>query len=170
MDSGVDSWIFNAPPAAPLPCFQPLWQACLDIVQLVCIRLKLIWSNTPHSNLHQCQGIGGGAGHSTREGGGSEWDASIGGLRALCCQVSVPILNPKAAADRAHKSPWGSFDDNKTSSADATITPCYSAQLLCYLHKPFPSRWLAWLLALRSIIPLSASVGSVNRLITLVMR
>lgn len=61
---------------------------------------------------------------------GGEWKESIGGLRVYCCQVSVPNPKPKAAAARTHNSPGGSGADDKTSSANATITPCHSARLL----------------------------------------
>lgn len=62
---GVDSYIFNAPLPTPHPlpvcyvsshCDKPVWILCSCFAS----SLKLIWSNTPHSNLLRrwCRGMG----------------------------------------------------------------------------------------------------------------
>jgi len=45
-----------------------------------------------------------------------------------CLVLPGVCSHPKAAC--THNSPGGTLDDNKTSSANATIIPCHSAELL----------------------------------------
>ena len=60
-------------------------------------------------------------------GAESKWVFAFLVLPVVC----VPTPKPKAAAACTNNSPGGLLDDNKTSSANATITPCHSAELPC---------------------------------------
>lgn len=90
------------------------------------------------------------------EGEGGEYEESIGGSRVSYCQVSVRIPKPKAAAACTHNSPGGTAMTITHHLQTLQLPPVI---LLGFTVKlPFPSRWLAWLLARDSITPVSVSV------------